>query len=149
MCLVWRCLLFVVCCWLLVVGCIWRWLCGDVACLLFVVDCRQTLRHHLATFKRVMVTPAVCPRLFGILTTLTFGAQRKNHIASKLIETISKKSDQEGSWSTCDQQLITNCQEHNRNGKGSASVVASIRWVLCGHKNRCYVNDGCKKKRYL
>ena len=32
-----------------------------------------------ATFKRVMVTPAVCPRLFEILTTLTFGAQRGCH----------------------------------------------------------------------
>ena len=29
-----------------------------------------------------MDTAAVCPRLFEILTTLTFGAQRRNHIDS-------------------------------------------------------------------
>ena len=31
-----------------------------------VVDCRLTWSHHLATFQKVMVTPAVCPRLFEI-----------------------------------------------------------------------------------
>ena len=37
----------------------------------------QTWRHHLAACRRVMVTPAVCARLFEILTTLTFGALAK------------------------------------------------------------------------
>ena len=36
----------------------------------------------LAFTKRFVVTPAVYPRLFKNLTTLTFGALRKNHIAS-------------------------------------------------------------------
>ena len=27
-----------------------------------------------------------------------------------------------------------NCQEHNRSWKGSASVLASMRWLLCGEK---------------
>ena len=48
-------------------------------------------RHHLATIKRVMVTPAVCPRWIEILSTLTFGAPRKNHIVSTAFETRRKK----------------------------------------------------------
>ena len=45
-------------------------------------------RHHLATFGRVMVTPA---RLFEILTAWTFGAQRRNHMESTAFGTIAKK----------------------------------------------------------
>ena len=56
----------------------------------WLVDCRQTWRHHFATFKRVMVSPAVCPRLFEFLTTLTFG-QRGDRTVSKAFETIDKK----------------------------------------------------------
>ena len=40
---------------------------------------------------RVMVSPAVCPRLFEFLTTLTLGAQRRHHIVSTAFETIAKK----------------------------------------------------------
>ena len=73
--------------------CLWGW-CGVVAlsslwCCLsvvfwwIVVDAlsavpslsEQTWKHHLATVERVMVTPAICPRLLEMLTTLTFGAQ--------------------------------------------------------------------------
>ena len=39
---------------------------------------------------RVLVTPAVYPRVFEILTILTFGALRKNHIVSTAFETIAK-----------------------------------------------------------
>ena len=49
----------------------------------------------MATFKRVMVTPVVCPRLLEILTTLTFGAQRGNHSVSTAFETIAKKTTTE------------------------------------------------------
>ena len=42
----------------------------------------------MANFKRVTVTPPVCPRLFEILTTLTFGAQRENRIVSTALETV-------------------------------------------------------------
>ena len=78
-----------------------------------------------------MVTPAVCPRLFEFLTTLTFGAQRRHHIVSTAFETIAKKKRaREGSFSTYDQQFIMKCQEHNRSWEGSASVLASMRWVL-------------------
>ena len=35
---------------------------------------------------------AVCPRLFEFLTTLTFGALRKNHIVSTALETVAKKN---------------------------------------------------------
>ena len=41
--------------------------------------------------KRFTVTPAVCPRLFEILTTLKFGALRKDHIVSTACEDITKK----------------------------------------------------------
>ena len=42
---------------------------------------------------RVIVTPVVCPRLFEILTTLTLGALRRNHIVSTALETIAKKKE--------------------------------------------------------
>ena len=35
--------------------------------------------------KRFVVTPAVYPRVFEILTTLTFGALCKNHIVSRVV----------------------------------------------------------------
>ena len=73
-----------------------------------VVDCRQTWRHHLATSKRVMVTPAVCPRLFEILTTFTFRA----------LSIAKKNTDKESSLSICDQQCIMCCQEHNQSWNG-------------------------------
>ena len=40
-----------------------------------------------------MVTPVVCPRLFEFLTTLTVGAQRRNHTVSTAFETITKKTE--------------------------------------------------------
>ena len=78
--------------------------------------------------EKVIVTPVVCMRLFEFLPALTFGAQRGNHIVSTAFETIAKKQhrDKEGSLSTCDQQLIMNCQEHNQSWKGNASVLASM-----------------------
>ena len=66
------------------------WCCLSVAVWWIVVDAlsavhchsQQTWRHLLATCQRVMVTLIACPRLFEFLTTLTFGAQRRNHIVS-------------------------------------------------------------------
>ena len=29
-----------------------------------------------------------------------------------------------------------NCQEQNRSRKGSASVLASMRWLMCGEKKK-------------
>ena len=43
-----------------------------------------------------MVASAVCPRMFGILTTWTVGAQRTNHIVSTTFETIAKKHTETG-----------------------------------------------------
>ena len=46
----------------------------------------------MATFKRGhVVTPAVCPRLFEVLTTLTLGALRNNHTVSTAFENIVQK----------------------------------------------------------
>ena len=58
-------------------------LCG-VCCVLCVVCCDPS--------KRFMVNPVVYPRVFEILTTLTFGALRKNHNVSPTFEDISKKN---------------------------------------------------------
>ena len=72
---------------------------------------QQTWRHHLATLKRVMVTPA-------------FRALHRNHIVSAAFVTEQKKRKKkknrhkEGSLSTCDQQCTVDCQEHNRSWKG-------------------------------
>ena len=46
----------------------------------------------VATIKRFIVTPAVCPPLFEFLTTLTFGALCKNHFVSTTFEAITKKN---------------------------------------------------------
>ena len=55
-----------------------------------------------------------------------------DHIVSTPFETIAKKKnnnrDREGLLSTCDQQFIMSCQEHNPSWKGNASVLASMRW---------------------
>ena len=63
---------------------------------------------------------AVCLRLFEILTTFKFGAQRRNHIVSTDFDTSPKNRDREGSLSTCDQQFIMNCLDNNRSCKGGA-----------------------------
>ena len=51
----------------------------------------QTWSHHLATFEKVMATPAVSPGLFEYLTTLTFRAQHRNHIVSTAFWTRCKQ----------------------------------------------------------
>ena len=101
--------------------------------------------------KRVTVTPAVCPRSFEFLTTLTFGALRRNHIVPTGFETIAKKKKRkhrntEGSLSTRDQQFIMNCLDYHRRWKGSASVLASMRWLLCGGKKRDLTSMTVPKK---
>ena len=108
-----------------------RWSCGIVACLLLSGGLSSDVETSSGTCERFMVTPAVCPRLFESLTTLTFGAQRRNHTVSPAFDHRKKKGNKESSLSTCDQQFIMNYQEHNRSWKGSASVLASMRWLLC------------------
>ena len=62
--------------------------------------------------KRFAVTPAVCPRLFEFLTTLTFGALRENHIVSpSRTSQKEQKNNNETSSSTCAQQCIMKCQD--------------------------------------
>ena len=53
---------------------------------------RDTWRRR--AFERAMVTPAVCPRLFEFLTSLTFRAVGRNHIVSTPLETIAKEKTQ-------------------------------------------------------
>ena len=63
--------------------------CGVLWC---DVCCDVVVVWPAAMLMGVMVTPAVCPRLFEFLTTLTFGALRKNHIVSTTFEDIAKKN---------------------------------------------------------
>ena len=65
--------------------------------------------------------------VFEFATTLTFRTLHRNHIVSAEFETIEK--DKEGSLSTCDEQFIMKCQEHNRSWIRSVSSVASTRWL--------------------
>ena len=65
--------------------------CGVCVVCVVTVWCmysKQMWRHHLATFKKVIVTPAL---IFEFVTTLTYGALRINHIVSTAFETIAKK----------------------------------------------------------
>ena len=48
----------------------------------------------VATLKRGTVSPAVCPRLFEFVTTLTFRALRRNHMVSTAFGAIEKKKRQ-------------------------------------------------------
>ena len=91
--------------------------------------------------KRFVITSVVYPRVFEILTTLTFGALRKNHIVSPAFDTIKKKRrDTEASLSTCDHQCIMKFQAQNRSKKGS----------LREKRSRSDVHDGStRKRRYL
>ena len=47
----------------------------------------------MTTFYKVMVTPAVCPRLFVFLTTLTFGALRRTTLVSTAFEATTRKKE--------------------------------------------------------
>ena len=54
-------------------------------CLNFIhFDIQSSNQDIWPPSKRFVVTPAVYPRLFEILTTLTFGALRKNHIVTNM-----------------------------------------------------------------
>ena len=76
--------------------------------------------------KRFAATPAVCPRLFEFLTTLTFGALRKESHCVTDIRGHHKKNN-ETSSSTCGQQCIMKCQDHRRSKKGTLREKKKIR----------------------
>ena len=62
---------------------------------------------------------------FEFLTTFTFGTLRTTHTVATAFETFAKKEkNKEGSFFTCDQQFVMNCEEQNRSWKG----------MLCGEK---------------
>ena len=67
---------------------------------------------------RVLVTPAVYPRVFEIFTSLTFGALLENHIVSPTFEDTTKKNNETLLFMS-GQQCIMKCQEHNRSEKGT------------------------------
>ena len=107
-----------------------------------VVDCRQTWRHDLATFKRVMVTLAVYPRLFGIPTTLTCRALGRNHVVSTPFETIVKKGviiETRKARCTC---AISNL---SRIVKNTTAVRLEVRQCWCRCVGCCVVKKKKKK----
>ena len=55
-------------------------------------DIQSSNQYISLPSMRVLVTPAVYPRLFEFLTTLTFGALRKKHILSPIFEDIAKNT---------------------------------------------------------
>ena len=60
-------------------------------CLKFIhFDIQSRNQDIWLPFMRA-VTPAVCPRLFEFLTTLTLGALGRNHIVSTVFGSIAKK----------------------------------------------------------
>ena len=75
----------------------------------------------------------------------------RNHTVSTAVETIAtKKTQTRKAHCPCDPQFMMNCQERNRNWKGSASVLASMRWLLCGARKRDLTSMTVpEKKRYL
>ena len=79
---------------------------------------------------------ADCPRLFEFLTTLTFGAQNRNHIVPTALETIAKK---EGSLSTCGKQCITNCQETTEFGRECCVVKRMFKFMAVPKKKNISV----------
>ena len=66
------------------------------------------------------------PRVFQILTTLTFRALRKNHQHSRT------SKNNETSSSICGQQCIVKCQEHNRCKKGTSHEKISKKIKIRG-----------------
>ena len=81
-----------------------------------------------------MVTPVVCPRLFEFPTALTFRAPSKHHIVSRAFETIGK-TQRQGRLDV----HVRSAVYHDRSWKGSASVLASMRWRFCFGKTRSQV----------
>ena len=70
--------------------------------------------------------------LLEFLTTLTFGALRRNHFVSTVFGTIAKPAMH---------------HEYNWKWKGSASVLASMRWLVVGEKRDVTSMTVPKKKR--
>ena len=88
----------------------------------------------------VLVTPAIYPRVFEILTTLTFGALRKSHSVSPTFEDITKKKNKK-----------TKTMKPRR-----PRVLSNVSWSVTTEvrKGRCVkkksgsdVHDGSARKR--
>ena len=100
---------------------------------------QQILQNHLV---RQSVCVCVCCPAVGVDGHLCIGCVESDvggsrtdcsgsmHVVVQRSFKFAKKKkthrDREGSLSTCHQQLIVNCQEHNRSWEGSASLLASM-----------------------
>ena len=107
---------------------------GVVWCVLCAVCCDPS--------KRFTVSPVVYPRVFKILTALTFGALRKNHNVSPTFEDIQKKTH----WTEKRKPVI-----HVRSAMYHESSRTQPKFGTgrCVGKKRSDVHDGSTKKRYL
>ena len=96
--------------------------------------------------RRSRVTPAVCPRLFEILTTLTFRALGKTSHCVKPVDPIDKKKKTETGKARCP-QAISNVSwiVKNTNEVGRQVRQCWRRCVgCCGEKTTSHVYDGYK-----
>ena len=108
--------------------------CGQCCCCGVVVVCGYPYECHN--------TPAVCQRLFGFLTTLTFTALRKNRIVSAAFDTIAKNKKMKPRSPRVGQQCIMKCQEHNRSKKGT--LRGKKRSLVHGCSTK---NDSCNRRQ--
>ena len=94
---------------------------------------------------RVLVTPAVYSRVFEILTRLTSGALRINHIVSLIFDDINKKKTKKSKRKKKPRRpraANMNRQEHNR------SLEKYVAWKK-SHVNDCSTkqNDSCIRRQ--
>ena len=107
----------------------------------------QMWRHHLATSTRVIITPAISPRMFENFTTLRFGTQRANLIVSTALETVvALTRDQQFIMNRLDkpkseqfmQQHVSKCKLYKKkitHPMHSESIGTTPRQI-CGHSTQ-------------
>ena len=85
--------------------------------------------------SEVSFTPALSPRLFEFLTTLTCGARRRSHVVSTAVETVAKKKTQTQRKRKLGVHMRSAiCHELVRTLPKLKGMLASMRWLLCSEK---------------
>ena len=106
---------------------------------LFEISFTLTLRAEIKTFgylfMRVLVTPAVYPGVFQILTTLTFGALRKSQCVADVRGHHKKTKTKKQSSSTCGQQCIGRCVKKSQDP--TSMTVPRGKNDICNRQQNC------------
>ena len=99
-------------------------------------------------WPRLLRQDGVClAHSHDLLTPFTFGAQRRPRAFGP---SQRKNRNKKARCPSAISNLSCICQEHNRNWKGNASVLASTLWLLRGEKRHLTsVTFPKTKKRYL